>query len=185
MSKIGKKPITITEDVKVEINGDLLRAKGPKGEGEIKILDGFEVKIEGNLLKVLPKEDFLKKEKRFSAFWGTTRALINNLIKGVKDGFVKQLEINGLGYKAEKEGQKLILKVGYSHPVILDIPKDINVEIEKNIITISGISKEKVGQFAALIKKQRPVEPYQGKGIKYVGEFVRRKMGKKVVGSAG
>jgi len=185
MSRIGKKPIIIPEDVKVEINGNILKAKGPKGEGEIKILDGFEVKIENNLLKVLPKENFLKKEKRFSAFWGTARALINNLIKGVKDGFLKQLEINGLGYKAEKEGQKLILKVGYSHPVILDIPEGINVEIEKNIISVSGISKEKVGQFAALIKKQKPVEPYQGKGIKYVGEFVRRKMGKKIVGSAG
>ncbi|MGE4554631.1 MAG: 50S ribosomal protein L6 [Candidatus Paceibacterota bacterium] len=185
MSRIGKKPIIIPEDVKIELNGNILKAKGPKGEGQISLLDGIEVKIENNFLKVIPKEEFLKKEKKASALWGTTRALINNVIKGVKEGFQKQLEINGLGYKAEKEGQRLILKVGYSHPVVLEIPQDINVEIEKNIITVSGISKEKVGQFAALIRKQKPVEPYQGKGIKYVGEYVRRKMGKKIVGSTG
>ncbi|MGB9680705.1 MAG: 50S ribosomal protein L6 [Minisyncoccia bacterium] len=184
MSRIGKKAIIIPEKVNISLENDTLKIKGPKGEDSLKIFEGFEVQIENNLLKILPKEK-IQKEKNTSALWGTLRALINNLIKGVNEGFSKQLEINGLGYKAEKEGNKLILKLGYSHPVVLDIPPGIEVSIEKNIITVSGISKEKVGQFAALIKKQKPVEPYQGKGIKYVGEYVRRKMGKKVVGSAG
>ncbi len=184
MSRIGKKPIIIPEKVNITLEDNVLKAKGPKGEDSLKVFDGFEIKIENNLLRVVPKAR-TKKEKKTFALWGTLRALINNLIKGVNEGFSKQLEINGLGYKAEKDGDKLILKVGYSHPVILDIPQGIEISIEKNIITVSGISKEKVGQFAALIKKQKPVEPYQGKGIKYVGEYVRRKMGKKVVGSAG
>lgn len=182
MSRIGKKPILIPESIKIKIEGNELIAEGPKGKNSVKITEGFKIELENNKLKVIPKRD-KRKNKNLSALWGTQRALINNLIQGVLSGFSKQLEINGLGYKAEKEGNNLILKVGYSHPVVLKIPEDIQVEIEKNIITVSGISKEKVGQFAALIRKQKPVEPYQGKGIKYVGEYVRRKIGKKVVGS--
>jgi len=116
---------------------------------------------------------------------GLTRALIYNMVEGVKNGFEKKLEIQGVGYKAQGEGSNLTLNVGFSHSVVLKVPEGIMVAVEKNIITISGISKEAVGQFAAIIRKVKPPEPYKGKGIRYLGEKVRRKVGKKVVTTAG
>jgi len=176
MSRIGKKEINIPDSVEVVLEEKKLKAKGPKGENSLIIKDGFKVDIKNNTLSVIP----LEQKKDTFAQWGTLRALINNLIAGVDKGFEKQLEIQGVGYRADIEGTNLNLKLGHSHPIILSVPEGIDVKVEKNIITINGVSKEKVGQFAALIKFQRPVEPYKGKGIRYVGERVLRKAGKKV-----
>lgn len=180
MSRIGKKEINIPDSVEVILEGNKLKAKGPKGEDFLITKDGFKIDIKNNVLSVVP----LGQKKDTFAQWGTLRALINNLIIGVDKGFEKQLEINGVGYRADLEGTNLNLKLGHSHPIILSIPEGIDVKVEKNIVTLNGISKEKVGQFAALIKFQRPVEPYKGKGVRYVGERVLRKAGKKVAGSA-
>ncbi len=180
MSRIGKKEINIPDSVEVVLEENKLKAKGPKGEDFLIIKNGFKINIKDNALLVIP----LEQKKDTSAQWGTLRALINNLIIGVDKGFEKQLEINGVGYRADMDGANLNLKLGYSHPIILSVPEGLDVKVEKNIITINGISKEKVGQFAALIKFQRPVEPYKGKGVRYVGEKVLRKAGKKVVTTA-
>jgi len=180
MSRIGKKEINIPDSVEVILEGNKLKAKGPKGEDFLITKDGFKIDIKDNVLSVIP----LEQKKDTFAQWGTLRALVNNLIIGVDKGFEKQLEINGVGYRADLDGTNLNLKLGHSHPVILSVPEGIDIKVEKNIITLKGISKEKVGQFAALIKFQRPVEPYKGKGVRYVGEKVLRKAGKKVAGTA-
>ncbi|MDD5760545.1 MAG: 50S ribosomal protein L6 [Candidatus Pacebacteria bacterium] len=180
MSRIGKKSIIIPAPVSMSLEGRELKAKGPKGEGSLIVTDGFDVELNDNMLKVVPLRD----SKETSVKWGTLRSKINNLIEGAEKGFVKQLEINGVGYQANVEGKNLNLKLGYSHPVIVPIEEGLEVKVEKNIITVSGISKERVNQFAALIKSKRPVEPYRGKGIYYVGEDILRKVGKKVSGSA-
>jgi len=180
MSRIGKKEINIPDSVEVVLEEKKLKAKGPKGENFLIIKDGFKIDIKDNTLSVIP----LEQKKDTFAQWGTLRALINNLIIGVEKGFEKQLEVNGVGYRVDIDGTNLNLKLGHSHPIILSVPEGIDVKVEKNIITINGISKEKVGQFAALIKFQRPVEPYKGKGIRYVGERVLRKAGKKVASVA-
>ncbi|MCD6568620.1 50S ribosomal protein L6 [bacterium] len=179
MSRLGKKPIIIPEEVELHIEDGIVRVKGPKGEQELEVPPDFEISVKGNQVSVTPKvfNKFTRK------MWGTLRSLLNNLIIGVKDGFVKKLEINGVGYKASVEGKNLILKIGYINPVTLPVPEGLEVSVEKNIITVSGLSKEKVGQFAAVIRSQRPVEPYKGKGIKYVDEEVRRKAGKKLAGT--
>jgi len=176
MSRIGKKQIKIPDSVEVILEGNKLKAKGPKGEDFLIVKQGFKIDIKDNILSVVSQEQ----KKDTSAQWGTMRALINNLIKGVEEGFEKRLEINGVGYRADLEGNNLNLKLGYSHPVIIPVPEDLEVKTEKNTIIINGISKERVGQFAALIKFQRPVEPYKGKGVRYVGEKVLRKAGKRV-----
>lgn len=182
MSRIGKKEINIPDAVKVSLDGKQIKATGPQGEGSLIIKEGFDLNLQDNVLSVQPRKQ--NQSKDYFAQWGTTRALINNLITGVAEGFEKKLEINGVGYRADVEGANLNLKLGYSHPVILPIPEGISVATEKNIIVVSGVSKEKVGHFAALIKFQRPVEPYKGKGIHYVGERVLRKAGKRVAGTA-
>lgn len=176
MSHIGKKSINIPEGVEVKIEGNVLKAKGPKGEGFLNIPDSLKVEISNNSLNVSSIRD----EKDTKALWGTTRAHLNNLIKGLTQGFQKDLEIEGVGYRVNVEGKNLVLKVGYINPVSLEIPDDIEVNIEKNSISVSGNSKEKVGQFAANIKAVKPVEPYKGKGIHYKGERIRRKAGKKI-----
>lgn len=180
MSRIGKKPINIPAGVEVKIENNTFIAKGPKGELSLKISPYFAIEIQDNSILVKP----LVKEKNINKLWGTTRSLINNLIKGVSEGFTKQLEVNGVGFRVSIEGNKLSLKVGYINPIELEIPKELNVTVDKNIITVSGISKELVGSFAAKIRKVRPVEPYKGKGIQYVGEKVRRKAGKKVASTS-
>jgi len=182
MSRIGKKEINIPNSVEIILEGNKLKAKGPKGEDFLIVKDGFKIDIKDNILSVIPIPE--KQKKDTSAQWGTLRALINNLITGVEKGFEKQLEIQGVGFKAALDGSNLNLKLGHSHPIILSIPESLEVKVEKNIITISGISKEKVGQFASLIKFKRPVEPYKGKGVRYVGEKVLRKAGKKVATTA-
>ncbi len=176
MSRIGKKSINIPEGIEVKIENDILRAKSSRDEAFLVIPDSLKIEISNNSLNVIPIRD----EKDTKALWGTTRAHLNNLIKGLTQEFKKDLEIEGVGYRVNIEGKSLVLKVGYINPVSLEIPDGIEVKIEKNSISVSGNSKEKVGQFAAEIKAVKPVEPYKGKGIHYKGERIRRKVGKKI-----
>jgi len=182
MSKIGKKLIEIPENVKVEIGSDKINIKGPKGELEVSIFNGFKLEPDGNIIRVIPPSSL---KKTTPAFWGTLRALINNAIIGVSQGFEKKLEIEGVGYRANMEEKTLVLNLGFSHPVRFEVPEGINITADKNIIIISGINKQLVGQTAAKIRAFRKPEPYKGKGIHYVGEHIRRKAGKKAsTGSA-
>jgi large subunit ribosomal protein L6 len=176
MSKIGKKPILIPKGVEVKIEGNTVFVKGPKGSLEKKFPQEIDFKIENDKIFVFPKV----KTKKIKALWGLSRAILNNMVEGVVKGYEKKLEIEGLGYKAEKEKDNLVLRVGFSHPVIISPPPGISISVEKNIISVSGIDKELVGQIAAKIKKVKPAEPYKGKGIKYLGEKIRRKVGKKI-----
>ncbi len=174
MSRVGKKPIQIPQDIKVKIDGDTIQVESKKGKLSYKFLPKVEVKQEGNEIIVIRKS-----EDRFSrAIHGTTRSLIANMIEGLSKGFEKKLEIVGTGYRAQMQGNKLVLNLGYSHPIEYVPPKDISISVERNIITVSGYDKQKVGQVAAEIRAFRKPEPYKGKGIKYVDEVVRRKVGK-------
>jgi len=180
MSRIGKKPIKIPEGVGVEIKEREVIVKGPKGELGRSIPSEIKVEKKENLIFVMPKVN----TKKSKALWGLIRTLIANMIVGVTKGFEKKLEIEGLGYKASLGGDGLELKVGFTHPIKIKKPKDINFSIEKNVITISGPDKEKVSQMAAKIREIRPPEPYKGKGIRYQGEIIRRKVGKRVTTTA-
>lgn len=177
MSRIGRKPIDIPNGVTVDIKPDLIWVKGPKGELSLPIHPKVSVlqRQQQVLVEVNHPED--KQEK---ALWGLSRSLISNMVKGVTEGFIRVLEINGVGYKANVSGKKLILNLGYSHPIEMEVPPALEVRIEKNQITISGTDKQKVGQFAAEVRSTRPPEPYKGKGIKYLDEVIRRKAGKVV-----
>jgi len=175
MSRVGKNPILIPENVEVKIEGQRVIIKGPKGELSREIRPEIKVEVKGNQILVLPQ----KETKQTKAFWGLTRTLLANMVKGVTEGYEKKLEIEGLGFKALIEGENLKLLVGFSHPVEIKVPQDIKFLVEKNVITVSGIDKEKVGILAATIRKVKPPEPYKGKGIRYQGEIVRRKAGKK------
>jgi len=194
MSRIGKKPIQIPDKVNVKIDNGLVTVKGPKGELKLELANGVKLEQNNNEITVKVKNE---DEKRYRSLWGTFRQLINNMIVGVSEGFEKKLEINGVGFKAEVsrnsagstsggKSDELILNVGYSHAVNFKIPQGIEIKIEKNIITISGIDKQLVGETAAQIRKTKKPEPYKGKGIKYVDEVIRRKAGKqaKTVGAA-
>ncbi|MGB9848097.1 MAG: 50S ribosomal protein L6 [Minisyncoccia bacterium] len=181
MSKIGKKPIEIPDNVQIDIKDQAVVVKGPKGELQVPIFQGFEIKLEEKNLYVIPPED---NKKRTPAFWGTLRALIANAVKGVIEGYEKKLEIEGIGYRANVEGRVLVLNLGFSHPIRYEIPEGIQITTDKNIITVSGIDKQLVGQVAAKIRSFRKPEPYKGKGIHYVGEYIRRKAGKKATGAA-
>lgn len=177
MSRIGKKPILIPEGVEVKIEENKLMVQGPKGQLSKDLRPEIKVEVKDKNIIILPKEE----TKLAKALWGTTRAIIANMIKGVTEGYEKKLEIEGLGFKAQLSGENLILSLGFSHPVEVRAPSGIKFLVEKNIITVSGIDKELVGQTAASIRKLKLPEPYKGKGIKYLGERVRRKMGKKAV----
>jgi large subunit ribosomal protein L6 len=179
MSRIGKKPILIPSGVEAKTEGNVIKIKGPKGELQRTFLPDVNVEIANGSIQISPKIQ----SKNAAAFWGLTRALIFNMVKGVTDGFEKKLDIQGIGYKASVEGEKVVLYVGFSHAVKIEIPKEIKVSVEKSIITVSGADKEVVGQLAANIRKAKPMEPYKGKGLKYVNEIVRRKVGKKVAGT--
>lgn len=182
MSRIGKKAIEIPEGVEVNIDGRKVIIKGPKGELSREVRPEIKVELKEGKIFVKPEIE----TKKTKAFWGLTRALLANMVKGVTEGYEKKLEIRGLGYKAKIEGDDLVLMVGFTHSVKIKIPETIKVSVEKNIITISGIDKELVGLIAAKTRKVKPPEPYKGKGIRYLGEEVRRKAGKKVVtGGAG
>ena len=180
MSRLGKLPIKLSEGTQVKIEKDFIIVKGPKGELQEKLHDLVKVDISDKEVKVMVVDPESKKGK---AFWGLYRSLINNMVIGVNQGFEKKLEINGVGYRASLSGKKMVLNVGYSHPVEFILPEEINGAVEGNVITISGIDKQLVGEVAAQIRKTRKPEPYKGKGIKYIDEIVRRKAGKTAVKS--
>lgn len=179
MSKLGKKSIIIPESVQLKIEDGKVSCKGKKGELSLNFPSNVKLEQKDNELYV--KID--TKKVGFKKDWGLYRSLIANLIKGVDEGFEKKMEISGVGFKAAVQGSKMILNVGFSHTVAISIPKGIDVKVQKSIISLSGIDKQNVGQFAARIKKVKPPEPYKGKGIKYVGEQIIRKEGKKAVAS--
>ena len=177
MSRIGKQPIQILDGVDVKIDGNLIIIKGKKGELIQKILPeiGLEIKDKNIIVKEL------RKTKDSSALWGTFRALINNMVNGVTDGFEKKLIIEGIGFRAAINNNKLVLNLGFSHPIEIEAPKGIEFKIDKNTIIVSGPDKQMVGQVAASIRAKKKPEPYKGKGIRYEGEIIRRKTGKKAV----
>lgn len=181
MSRIGKQPINLPAGVEAKIDGGQISVKGPKGQLSEKLhpLVKVEKKDEQLLVTVMNQED-----KKQRSLWGLFQRLISNLVIGVTKGFSKQLEVNGIGYKAAVLGGNLVLNLGYSHPIEFKIPKDLEIKVEKNIITIFGADKQLVGQIAAEIRALRKPEPYKGKGIKYVGEVIRRKAGKTAVKAA-
>jgi large subunit ribosomal protein L6 len=180
MSRIGKKPIEIPQTTKVEINGQNLKSSGPKGELNLNVHQDIKVEIKDGKISVMPREEISKKSK---GLWGLYRMLVFNMIQGVEKGFDKKLEIEGIGYKAAVQGDELVLNLGFTDQVKIKKPEGINFAVEKNLITVSGVNKEAVGQIAAIIRKAKKAEPYKGKGIKYQGEKIRRKEGKKVVAS--
>ena len=175
MSRIGKMPIAVPAGVTVDIaENNKVTVKGPKGELSRTLASEMEIKQDGDTITVSRPNDL----KRNRALHGLTRTLLNNMIIGVTDGYTKTLEVNGVGYRAAKQGNKLVLNLGYSHPVEMEDPEGLETKVEDNKIIVSGIDKEKVGQYAAEIRSTRAPEPYKGKGIKYDYEVIRRKVGK-------
>ncbi|HLM84087.1 MAG TPA: 50S ribosomal protein L6 [Candidatus Bathyarchaeia archaeon] len=179
MSRIGKKPVAVPDGVEIKIVGQNISVKGPKGTLDFSFHWDVEVKLEGKEIQVSVK----KITKQTKALWGLTRVLISNMIEGTTKGFEKQLELQGVGFRMALAGKKLNLALGFSHPVEVEIPDGLEAKIEKNVLTISGIDKQKVGQFAATVRALKKVEPYKGKGFRYVGEIVRKKAGKKAAGA--
>ena len=182
MSRVGKQLIIIPSGVTVRIEGQKVSVKGPKGDLERTFHSNTVIVLNGREISVSvknPKEGFDR------GLWGLSRVLISNMITGVTEGFLKKLEIAGIGFKAQVQGNKLVLSLGFSHPVELEFPKNISAVVEKNLVTVSGIDKEQVGQFAATIKLLKKPEPYKGKGIKYQGEKIRRKAGKAAKAAGG
>ena len=175
MSRIGKMPIAIPAGVTVDVaENNKVTVKGPKGTLERVMAPEMEIKVEGAEVTVSRPNDL----KRSKSLHGLTRTLIHNMVVGVTDGYTKNLEVNGVGYRASKQGKKLVLALGYSHPVEMEDPEGITTTVQDAIISVSGIDKEKVGQYAAEIRDKRRPEPYKGKGIKYQTETIRRKVGK-------
>lgn len=179
MSKIGKKPIIIPKGTDVNISEDSLSISGKKGSLLLKILPYIKTNFDNETLTIEINSDI----KQAYSNWGTMRALIQNAIIGVNDGFLKILEIEGVGYKASMDGKNLVLNLGFSHPVKIVPPDEIIITTEKNIIKVSGINKDLVGKIAADIRAMKKPEPYKGKGIRYQGEYIRRKEGKKAAGA--
>ena len=180
MSRIGKMPVPIPSGVNVDVKGNLVQVKGPKGTLSERLPAPIGISVANGEITFDRPDD--KKTSR--ALHGLARALVANMVKGVTDQFSKELEIQGVGYRAEAKGKKLVLNVGYSHPIEMAIPDDVKVSVDRNVIVkIEGASRQRVGQFAADIRSVRPPEPYKGKGIRYLGEHIRRKVGK--AGAAG
>ena len=176
MSRIGKKPVQVPAGVTANVSGQTVTMKGPKGELKFVVNDEVLVKLEDNAVAVTPAND----SKDARAKWGMSRTMIENLVKGVKDGYEKKLEINGVGYRAAMQGKNLQLSLGFSHDVVYQPPEGISIACPKPTeITVSGIDKQVVGQVAAEIREYRGPEPYKGKGVKYAGERIVRKEGKK------
>ena len=175
MSRIGKNPITIPAGVDVKLDGNVITVKGAKGTLTQKIRQEITVKIEGSEIVVTRIND----EKTARSLHGLTRTLIANMVEGVSNGFTKTLEVNGIGYRAQKQGSNLVMNLGFSHQVIMPEIEGISIDVPNpNLVVVSGPDKQVVGQFAAEIREKRPPEPYKGKGIRYQGEYVRRKEGK-------
>jgi len=180
MSRIGKKPITIPAGVDVKLNGSEVTVKGPKGELKNTFNEDINIAIEGNEIIVTRPSD----NKDHRALHGLTRTLIANMVEGVTNGYSKTLEVNGVGYRVQKQGNNLVMNLGYSHQVIMPEIAGITIEVPNpNQIIISGADKQQVGQFAAEVREKRPPEPYKGKGIKYADEHIRRKEGKAAKGA--
>lgn len=175
MSRIGKKPIAIPSGVTIANDKGVISVKGPKGALSFEHNQEVAVKIEEGSVQV----EMIGKTKKTPAIWGTTARIIENMIVGTTEGFSKQLELNGVGYRMSLAGKKINLALGFSHPVEVEVPEGLDVKIEGNVMTVAGIDKHAVGQFSANIKALKPVEPYKGKGFRYVGEIVRKKEGKK------
>ena len=175
MSRIGRMPIAVPAGVTVDIaENNKVTVKGPKGTLERVLPAEMEIKLDGGQVVVTRPNDL----KRMKSLHGLTRTLISNMVTGVSEGYTKELEVNGVGYRAQKQGKKLILSLGYSHPVEMEDPEGLESVVEDKKIIVKGIDKEKVGQYAAEIRDKRRPEPYKGKGIKYVDEVIRRKVGK-------
>ena len=176
MSRIGKKPVSIPEGVSVDLKGSDLKVKGPKGELELVLVNEVLAKFENDQITVTPRDN----SQRARAMWGMQRTLVDNLVTGVSDGYKVDLEIQGVGYRAAVQGKFLVLQLGFSHEVKMDIPPDLAVKCATQTeVEISGIDNQRVGQFASEIRKWRKPEPYKGKGIRYKGEYIFRKEGKK------
>ena len=180
MSRIGKKPITIPAGVEVKVNGNEVTVKGPKGELKNTFNADMAIAMEGNEITVTRPTD----NKEHRALHGLTRTLIANMVEGVANGYSKTLEVNGVGYRVQKQGKNLVMNLGFSHQVIVEEVPGITIEVPSpNQIVISGADKQQVGQFAAEVREKRPPEPYKGKGIKYADEHIRRKEGKAAKGA--
>ena len=176
MSRVGQSIINVPDGVEVQQNGQVVSAKGTKGELSTVISKAVVIEVVDKKITVIPND----KSPKGRALWGTTRALINNVIKGVSVGFIKEMEIVGVGYRGALQGNKLALSLGLSHPVEMEVPKGLSIKMDGNTkFTISGADKQKLGQFAAVVRSKRPPEPFKGKGIRYVDEFILRKEGKK------
>ena len=176
MSRVGSNPVTVPDGVTVELNGNIVTAKGKLGELSVTLTDDVKVEQADGQATVTP----LAQHKRARQMWGTARSVIDGLVIGVSEGFTKKLEINGVGYRAQIQGKDVVLQLGFSHEVRYPIPEGIKIEaVEQNQLIISGASKQRVGQVAAEIRSYRPPEPYKGKGVKYDDEFILRKEGKK------
>ncbi|KKP80093.1 MAG: 50S ribosomal protein L6 [Candidatus Moranbacteria bacterium RIFOXYA12_FULL_35_19] len=176
MSKIGKKTIIIPQGIEVKLEKEKLFVKGPKGTLELEVNQQAKIDISENEINVSK----IRNTKEANAIWGLTRALISNMIVGAKDGYEKKLELQGVGFRMSLQGKKIVMALGFSHPVEVEIPEGLTVKLEENnVISISGADKQKVGQFSANIRALKKVEPYKGKGFRYQGEKVRRKVGKK------
>ena len=176
MSRIGKKPVALPKGVTASVEGQTVKVKGPKGELSVKLVAEVSASVDEHGITVTPRKDMEKAPQ----MWGLSRTLVNNLVNGVTTGFTQKLEIQGVGYRAAVQGKTLNLQLGFSHDVPYPIPAGISIVTEKpTMIAISGIDKQLVGQVAAEIRSWRPPEPYKGKGVRYEGEYVRRKEGKK------
>ena len=174
MSRVGNAPIPIPKQVQVEVGGDQVKVKGPKGELACPVPPGIGCKLEGEVLTVVRRDD----SRRQRSLHGLTRALIANSVTGTVEGFQKKLEIRGVGYRAELSGKTATFHLGYSHPIVFEFPEGIDAQIERTRITLRGIDKELLGRIAAKIRGFRKPEPYKGKGIRYIDEIIRRKAGK-------
>ena len=176
MSRIGKRPVALPKGVTATVEGKTVKVKGPKGELKVTLVNQVDATVDEHGITVTPKEGVEQGQQ----MWGLSRTLVNNLVVGVTQGFTQKLEINGVGYRAAVQGKNLQLQLGFSHDVLYPIPTGINIVCEKpTMIAVSGIDKQLVGQVAAEIRGYRPPEPYKGKGVKYAGEFILRKEGKK------
>ncbi len=185
MSRIGRKLIDIPQGVEVVLEGKKVFIKGKNGSLVFEVRPDIEVTKENNQLTVVPGKGTENLLKTTKALWGTTRQILFNMVQGVTTGYEKKLEIEGVGYRAVLEGDSLVLHIGFTNPVKLKIPEGIKVAVEKNTVVVSGPEKQAVGQFAASVRGTRVVEPYKGKGIKYQGEQVRRKLGKRAAATTG
>ena len=176
MSRVGSSVITIPADVTMSHEGGVVVVKGKNGELSAPLHSDVELKVADNLATLSPRRN----TREAKALWGTMRASVSNMVVGVSEGFTRKLEINGVGYRAAMQGNKLVLNLGYSHPVEMDVPQGLSVNVENNTsVTITGADKQLLGQFAAEVRAKRPPEPFKGKGVKYADEYIVRKEGKK------